>query len=163
MTGSLWRVTRRPFADLRGEGARLFGGRWSPVGTPCVYLSTTLSLAVLELLVHTDPDLLPPDLVVLRVDLVGIDHAQPDLDTLPGGWNQEIGNAATQSFGGAWLDAETEPLLVLPTVLLPIEAEPAEWNVLLNPRHPEATEVSVTQITPFSFDSRLMATKDGSR
>lgn len=161
MTASLWRVTRRRFADLRGEGARLYGGRWNPVGVPCVYLSSTLSLAVLETLVHTDPDLIPPDLVAVRVDVDGLDAQEPDPDDLPGDWLTEIGNSDTQAFGAAWARSERTPLLVLPSALLPPSAGAAERNILLNPSHPDARPLDVAATTPFSFDSRLFSREAG--
>jgi RES domain-containing protein len=157
VTGSLWRVTRRPFANLGGEGARLYGGRWNPVGSPCVYLSSTLSLAVLEVLVHTDPDLIPQDLVVLRVDVVNIEHQEPPVATLPPRWRTEIGNADTQSFGGRWLSSRRTPLLLLPSAVLPLDASPPERNVLLNPIHPDVADLRVAAVTSFCFDARLVS------
>ena len=39
MAADGWRLTRRPWADLSGEGARLHGGRWNSPGHAVVYLS----------------------------------------------------------------------------------------------------------------------------
>ncbi|MGA2738848.1 MAG: RES domain-containing protein [Bryobacteraceae bacterium] len=39
-------MTRRKYADLNGEGARLFGGRYNPPGVPAVYASERLSCAL---------------------------------------------------------------------------------------------------------------------
>jgi RES domain-containing protein len=44
-----YRVVRRKYADLSGEGARLFGGRFNPPGIPAVYSSQNIALAVLEM------------------------------------------------------------------------------------------------------------------
>ncbi len=35
-----------------GDGSRLYGGRWNSVGSSLVYLSQSVSLASLEILVH---------------------------------------------------------------------------------------------------------------
>jgi RES domain-containing protein len=35
----LWRLCRRPYADLSGEGARILGGRWNSPGRPVVYFA----------------------------------------------------------------------------------------------------------------------------
>ncbi|MEK7393011.1 MAG: RES family NAD+ phosphorylase, partial [Fibrobacterota bacterium] len=37
-----------------GEGARRAGGRWSSKGVQAVYAASTLSLAVLEILMHLE-------------------------------------------------------------------------------------------------------------
>ena len=39
-----------------GEGARLAGGRWNARGIPMVYLASSLSLAALDRLAHTDDE-----------------------------------------------------------------------------------------------------------
>ena len=49
-----YRVVRRKYADLSGEGARLYGGRFNPPGIPAVYSSQNIALALLEILVHVD-------------------------------------------------------------------------------------------------------------
>ena len=50
----VWRITKTKHADgaFEGEGARLYGGRWSSPGTRIVYAAESLALAVLEVLVH---------------------------------------------------------------------------------------------------------------
>src|ERR1017187_3874938 len=48
-----WRLCNKDFAELTGEGARTYGGRWNPKGYFVVYSSECLPLATLEALVHT--------------------------------------------------------------------------------------------------------------
>src|SRR5277367_1816939 len=91
-----WRLCRRPFAVLDGEGARRFGGRWNSPGRPVVYLADHPALAVLEVLVHLDlpPDDLPDDYVLLRAILpepLGRASAEP--------------GANERTAGDAWLQA----------------------------------------------------------
>jgi RES domain-containing protein len=66
-----WRLARRPYAALDGEGARLHGGRWNSPGRPLVYLASHLSLAVLEVCVNLDlpPELFPNDHVAIAVEI----------------------------------------------------------------------------------------------
>ncbi len=53
---SLWRIAKHTpdFSadDLSGGGAKLTGGRWNSKGNAVVYTSRSISLAVLETLVH---------------------------------------------------------------------------------------------------------------
>lgn len=66
-----WRLCREPFADLAGEGARRYGGRWNTLGHPMVYAAANAALAVLEVRVHLDLplDLLPDDFTLVAIDL----------------------------------------------------------------------------------------------
>ena len=137
----LWRLCRRPHADLTGEGARRLGGRWNSPGRPVVYLAEHPALAALELRVHLDLpfELLPADFVLMRVALP--DPLARDLDGIP---------PATATVGDAWLAKAGSAALRVPSVLVP-----HAWNVLLNPRHKDAGEASVVTIEPFGFDPRL--------
>lgn len=158
MTDTLWRITRAPFADLSGEGARRFGGRWNPVGIPLVYATTSLALAVLETLVHTDPDLLPDDLVAMRLEVPPLSLETHTDATLPSGWREEIGSAHAQAFGATWAGDRRSALLLLPSVLLPAQAASPEVNVIINPLHPEMDGIRIVEQIPFTFDPRLLHT-----
>ena len=137
----LWRLCRRPHADLSGEGARIYGGRWNSPGRPVVYLAEHPALAALEVRVHLDLpfELLPSDFVLMRV-------------LLPDGLLTEVADAgsATVATGDAWLAEARSVALRVPSVLLPYA-----WTVLLNPRHPEIARATIGSIEPFDFAPRL--------
>ncbi len=152
----LWRVCRAPFAALDGEGARLYGGRWNPAGLAVVYTATSLALAALETLAHTDPDLVPDDLVALRIETGGLDVPMLDDRALPEGWRTGGGESRNQAFGEKWVSSARSALLLLPSALLPGAAAPAEANVLLAPGHPDAARVRIAEQLPFAFDNRLL-------
>ena len=64
----VYRIARKEFiSDLSGKGAELFGGRWNEKGIPAFYTSSSLSLAALEILVHTDRSLPPCDMAYAKV------------------------------------------------------------------------------------------------
>ena len=81
---TVWRICRRPFADLSGDGARLYGGRWNTPGRPLIYAAETAALAVLEVRVHLDLDwdMLPDDDASVAIDTAAIVaetiHEPPD-------------------------------------------------------------------------------------
>jgi RES domain-containing protein len=133
-----WRLCRRPYAVLDGEGARRFGGRWNRPGRPMVYLADHPALAALEVRVHLDLpfDLLPVDYVLMRVEVpepASIDAA-----------------ATTVEAGTGWLVSAASATVRVPSVLVP-----HAWNLLLNPRHPDAAQAETLSIEDFRFDPRL--------
>lgn len=138
-----WRLARKPYADLSGEGARLAGGRWNSPGMPAVYLAAEASLALLEVRVHLDLpfDLLPADYVYMEVDLTGLALEEAGLPDEP---------EQCRVLGDEWLASVRTPLLRIPSVLIPFSR-----NILLNPRHPDAAGASVAAIHPCAFDRRL--------
>jgi RES domain-containing protein len=140
-----WRLCRRPHADLAGEGARRYGGRWNNIGRAVVYLTDHPALAALEVRVHLDLpyDLLPDDYVLLGV-LVP--------DNLVG----DIGAYdSTVAAGNAWIDSASSAALRVPSVLVP-----HAFNVLVNPEHKLAQGISIESLEPFRFDPRLWTPLD---
>jgi RES domain-containing protein len=147
----LWRLARRPYRALDGEGARLAGGRWNSAGTPLVYTSVHLSLAALELLVHVDPDELPEDLVALEIEVPdGMPAESVAMDELPSDW-REPGHLHCVALGDEWARRGQSAILRVPSVVIP-----SEQNWLVNPRHPDAARLVVRRFEPFSFDERLL-------
>ena len=140
-----WRICRRPFADLSGEGARLYGGRWNSPGRPVVYAAEAAALAVLEVRVHLDLDwsLLPADYVLMAIDL----------NSLPIEILEEAPDDPV-AYGDAWLESRRSAVLGVPSVLVR-----ESRNLLVNVAHPEASRASIASIRSFSFDERLWRTR----
>lgn len=140
-------------AALEGEGARRYGGRWNPVGIPLVYCSSSLALAVLELLVHVDPRDVPDDLVAIQVELGEAAVRTLAPSDLPADWLDDSGTAALREAGAAWTredPASSGAVLRVPSVIVPEES-----NLLLNPRHPGSAGFSIVKQSPFRLDPRL--------
>lgn len=132
---------------------RRYGGRWNRPGTPIVYTSGTLSLAVLEFLVRVDSDLLPDSLVSVKAiipESVVIQTIHPS--DLPSNWKDKIIPAAVQDLGTAWANAATSAVLKVPSVVIE-----HEWNYVLNPRHSDFKKIRWESAVPFSFDPRLLS------
>ena len=147
-----WRICRRRYASAAasGEGARLYGGRWNSRGVRAVYASTSLALAAIETFVNLEPNLQPKDLVSVEgevPDALGIGRLDPKL--LPANWH-ETRDESLRRPGDEWLHgAKTVALLV------PSAAIRGEWNVLLNPAHPDFSKVKFQGARPFEFDVRM--------
>lgn len=147
----LWRIAREPFQALDGEGARLNGGRWNSEGIPVVYLSSSLSLAALEYLVHLDIEDAPSDLVAMEIDAPDDTESESvELDDLPGDWNLVPDHPECVRRGDDWATASRACLLRVPSAVVPVET-----NVLLNPRHADSTRVEIVNVQPWSFHRRL--------
>jgi len=149
----IWRLCRAPYAAeaFGGEGARRFGGRWNSRGVPMVYASSSLALAAIELFVHLEPGQAPDDLVYLSALLPQGEPARTlESGELPADWWSDSALAATRTLGDAWIAARTSLAILVPSV--PIRAE---WNVLVNPLHPNMGEVQIDPPQPFVFDARM--------
>jgi RES domain-containing protein len=147
---SAFRVTRRPYADLSGEGARRVGGRWNSPGRAAVYLAESWALAVLEVLVHLDLDAqtIPADYVIMAVDLSavqGVPRWMEDGPALP------RSDAECRAIGDAFLDSKRALALRVPSIIVP-----ASSNFVLNPAHPLVDQVRIKAMEPFAFDCRLL-------
>ncbi|KIA79122.1 RES family NAD+ phosphorylase [Chromobacterium piscinae] len=147
---TFFRVARGPYRrDLSGRGAELFGGRWNPVGTPAFYAASSISLAMLEMLVHAQHN--PLDHFVMKVLVPDRQIAAILPADLPSGWNQLSDQTASQQLAmGRLFAADTFGLLV-PSVVVP-----EEWNLVLNPRHRLMSEVSIAELRPLDADPRLL-------
>ena len=120
----VWRLCKRQYvaSAFDGEGARLNGGRWNPVGVSVVYTSETIALATLEALVHMDPDDAPEDLVVIPVDIpddLGI--AEETARSLPRNWRATPAPPRLQQIGADWIAAGKTAVLAVPSVVVPSE------------------------------------------
>lgn len=144
---------RHAASPLDGEGARRAGGRWNPKGIPMAYCSSTLSLTVLELLVHLDPATIPDDLIAIEAE---IPDTVPILSLfpadLPGGWRKDAALSTLQAKGRDWIKGAASGVLMVPSVVVP-----SEMNILINPAHPDTAQILVVAQRPFSLDPRLFS------
>jgi RES domain-containing protein len=148
---TVWRIAARAHAALDGEGACLYGSRWTPRGKRAVFAAATLSLAALERFVHTDPDLEPDDLVAVEIQLppdAGIEHIETS--RLPARWRAYPAPAALVSLGERWLRGGTTLALAVPSAVIP-----RERNFVLNPAHLAFARIEVVGSEPFTFDPRM--------
>lgn len=145
----VYRLTRKPYADLTGAGGLQATGRWHGQVAPIVYASQSRALALLEVLVHLDvPCQALPDDYVFQV----IDAPSDRIETVTLSDLESGGRAADPaSFGFAWLQSGRSALLRVPSVLIPRES-----NILLNPAHPDVASFNSVIETDVRLDSRLL-------
>jgi RES domain-containing protein len=150
----LWRVSSaRRARDFTGGYGLTNAGRWNTPARPVTYCATVPSLAALEKRVHvTDPALLPPQVIVEYEVPDDLRRTVVEIAALPRNWTKR--EIETQRIGDEWLDAASAPLLVVPSVIMPLASAP-DRNVLINHRHPDAARIAVVDVVLSSFDPRL--------
>ena len=134
-----------------GEGAFRFGGRWNSRGVRILYTAGSLSLAVLEMLVHLNNEeiLLSYSFATAEFDESLILPIE-EFRTLPENWSVSPPPLQIQRIGDEWAEAQASVVLKVPTSVLPVE-----FNYLINIRHPEFTKIKLGKPQPFTFDKRL--------
>ena len=149
----IWRLCHKQFAlsAFDGEGAKLYGGRWNHNGMPMVYASATLSLAVLEVLVHHRVPIPPPDFVAIPAQL----PAKLKIETLraadlPSDWRDDPAPVRLQGIGSDWLRSQSSLVMAVPSIIIPTES-----NYLINPRHSDFAQLSIGAPQTFPFDPRF--------
>ena len=148
----VWRIARAAYPPLDGEGARLHGARWNSPGVAVAYTAGSLALAIVELLVHTDPDLIPADLTAFEIEIPdGTATTRVEHGALRDGWTDHTDFSPCREIGDAWARGGESCILQVPSAVVPEES-----NFLVNPRHPDAATIRVLSSRPFAFDPRLL-------
>ena len=147
-----WRIAKQKHARsaFSGEGARIFEGRWNSAGARMVYCSEHLSLAALEILVHTQPVTIRDKFRVFRVSWGGKMMATIDLKELPKGWNAQPPSSSSKNIGDEWVRSGRSAVLAVPSVIVP-----SERTFLLNPKHRDFSKIKIKDTGSFYLDPRL--------
>lgn len=147
----VYRVSKTRYSrDLTGEGARLNGGRWNHILTPCIYTSASRALAVLEFTVNVSPDEIPPSLSITTFEIPDNAIAKFKPADLPADWNLFPAPASAKDFGTVLLKKAVKPVLQLPSVIIPME-----FNYILNPLHPISKDFKIVAVEDFVYDVRI--------
>lgn len=140
-----------------GSGNLRYGSRWTSAGLRGVYLADSLSLGILELLVHLGrEELAGLEFVGFRVTLPDTLIASLAVEALPEGWDAghptpEIAHRL-KAIGDAFLRSSPKPALRLPSAIVSTQV-----NVLLSPEHPKFQRLQIEAIGPVALDHRLKA------
>jgi RES domain-containing protein len=143
-----WRLNRSRYGTksdaFSGKGAATYPGRWNEPGIPVVYTTSSVALAVLEVLVHTrDRRVLNRRFSLFEVQI----PAELITDPILPNDLREI--KTTRQIGSQWVRKAVHPALRVPSI---ITGEP---NYILNPNHPDFSKIEITEPRIFHFDERL--------
>jgi RES domain-containing protein len=133
--------------DLTGAGSRTYGGRWNHKGVGLIYTSESRSLAALEFLVHVPASIAPKDLGIVAFDIPPqVKPKKLDLAILPPNWRQNPPPEKLASIGTQWAQSKESLLLRVPSAIIE-----NEFNVLINPLHPDLKLIKLSKPEPFCF------------
>ena len=150
---SAWRIVQTHVADraFTGEGSRRYGGRWNSKGYAVVYTSSSISLAILEVLVHIPIYGILEEYVYFPVEF-DQDLVLPlDVDNLPDNWKKDPSPRATKQIGDSWVESRESVILEVPSTIVPTEK-----NYVINPAHPDFKKLKIGSPTKILFDPRLI-------
>lgn len=145
-----WRIgdAHGRFPVWSAGGARRAPGRWHEVGARVIYASEHYSTALLEKLAHWDGDL-PTGQHFVEIGIPqGVSYEVVTADTLPE-WSRPDGRAA-RAFGARWHTETRSAILVVPSVVAPMER-----NIVIDARHPDFARMTAGLETPVPWDRRL--------
>jgi len=152
-----WRIVKHKYPASKafdGEGARLHGGRWNSRGVAVVYTAQSQSLAVLEMLVHLDTADLLQSYVFFEVTIDDALISALAEGDLPRDWQSDPPPPKLREVGDIWAASNASVALRVPSSLIP-----AEYNYILNPKHPEFAKLRIGEAVPFHYRARLAERK----
>lgn len=153
MTVTVYRLTKLRYQDqiFSGLGGLYAAGRWTPRGSPVVYTSASISLAVLEYTFNYRRRGWVPASVLGRAfipDELSIDVVK--LADLPRNWSAPDPPSTLRDIGQRWLERGPSAILKVPSAVV-VE----EWNYLLNPQHADFRKLTLGKPKRYQFDRRL--------
>jgi RES domain-containing protein len=149
----VYRIAREKYIrDLTGVGSRLYGGRWNRKGIGIIYTSETRALATLEYLVHLPLSLMPEDIGISSIEIPDNIIAREILiSDLPVNWRNWPAPSELAELGTRWVLSNETLLLRIPSAVVP-----HEFNILINPSHPDMKQVRILHSEEYRFDRRLI-------
>ncbi|GAC1406119.1 MAG: RES family NAD+ phosphorylase [Burkholderiaceae bacterium] len=152
----LWRIAKHTTlykaTDLTGGGAKATGGRWNSKGVPVVYTSTSIALATVETMAHLGGDLAIRNAFLAKITVPAAVWDQREYITAQDfepTWLAEPPGSTSIDYGDEWLFSGAAPLLMVPSVIIP-----EEFNVLINPGHPESKKITAIVLRQYIYDPR---------
>ncbi len=153
----VYRIAKKDHEALDGNGGLYGPGRWHKKGNLVIYTSEHASLAAWEKIVHVASlENLPDNLFLVKIEIPsGIQIQTVPQNILVKGWDGFPYSLDTIDYGTSFLRKNEFLALKVPTVIIP-----DEFNIILNPLHPDIQSCKVVSTLPFKFDDRIL--KDNS-
>ena len=117
-----WRIVKKKHQPdaLTGEGARRYGGRWNSAGNAILYTAETVSGALLEILVHSNRQLLTHYLVYrINIPKKGVKSIAEE--KLPANWQNSPAPLELARIGDEWHEQQQSLALGVPNSIVPME------------------------------------------
>ncbi|VAW11309.1 hypothetical protein MNBD_BACTEROID03-278 [hydrothermal vent metagenome] len=151
----VYRIEREKYLDTTLEGigaARTEGYRWNSLNTYLVYTASSRALATLEVSVHLDlSEDLPTDRYYVEIDVPNdIQVLELEPTDLPNGWDSKPPILLTQFIGDSFVISNEYAVLKVPSCIIP-----PEYNLLINPKHKDASKIKVVSKELMKFDTRI--------
>jgi RES domain-containing protein len=147
----VWRLFPGRYREsaFTGIGGLYAAGRWNHQGTVMVYTATSRALAALEFFVNLEPNEAPDDLLLAEATIPDEMVETLDLHSLPSKWRQP-NNIVCRDVGSKWAASARSVAFKVPSAVVE-----DDWNVLLNPRHPDFSRIQLAAPKPFRYDERM--------
>lgn len=135
---------------MSGDGGLHGSARWHTRGRRIIYTATSTPLATLEIAVNLRQPKVIPDYVAVTVDAPDDGIITLSASALPAGWDvRDSEPLVSRAIGDRWLESEVSLALQIPSVVIA-----GQYNVLINPRHPDFDRVTFSNPMAFPFDIR---------
>jgi RES domain-containing protein len=150
----VYRITKGRYKnDISGMGAKLYGSRWNTAGVPMLYAAESISLAVLETLVHLQEVEIPTAYWLLKIQVPDEGKITAiELAKLKKNWQAD--EAYTQYIGSEFIKNNQSLVLKVPSAIIT-----EEFNYLVNPLYKNFNKTQILQAAAFNFDTRLLSFK----
>ena len=148
----VYRISRPEYVAtaLLGNGAALAPGRWNSRGVRLAYTASSVSLAMLEILVHVNREDVPDGRRMLAYEIPDAALAELPPNRWPRGWDKLPYSDAVRRVGDGVVRDGLHVALRVPSAVAR-----GEFNVLVNPAHPQFGQIRLLADDPLALDPRL--------
>ncbi len=148
----VYRLSKQIYASiLSGKGAAIKGARWNSIGVEIIYTATNRSLAMAEVAVHLSLATLPSDYMMVTIHIPDdISLLKLNSTDLPTDWNTFPHPSTTQAIGDQFIADNKYCVLQIPSAVTQ-----GDYNLLINPNHPDFKRIKIILTESFPFDKRI--------